>query len=99
VTGHLFVVEGTPLCLACLAGLAVGAAAGALSAALVVFANLPPFIATLGVMGITRGAAFLVTEGRFYDLSARLPSGTTLVGLPLAAWPGVLMMLLATLFQ
>ena len=68
ITGHVFVIENWPLWAACGAGLGIGFAAGALAALLVVGAHLPPFIATLGVMGITRGAAFLITEGRFYDL-------------------------------
>jgi len=99
ITGHLFVIEGWPLWFACAAGLAVGVASGAAAAALVVMANLPPFIATLGVMGVTRGAAFLITEGRFYDLSQRLPAGTAPFGLPLSAWPGVVMLVLACIFQ
>jgi len=99
ITGHLFVLNGWPLWAACAAGLAVGFACGAVSAALVVAANLPPFIATLGMMGIARGAAFLITEGRFYDLSSRLPAGTAPLGVSLSAWPGVVMLLLAAAFQ
>jgi ribose/xylose/arabinose/galactoside ABC-type transport system permease subunit len=99
VTGHLFVVEGWHLGVACSAGLSVGVVAGAVSAVLVIAAKLPPFIATLGVMGIARGAAFLVTEGRFYDLSQRLPAGTAPLGIALAAWPGAVMLIFATVFQ
>ena len=99
VTGHLFVIEGWGLWTAALAGLAVGCMCGALAAVLVVAANLPPFIATLGVMGMTRGAAFLITEGRFYDLSQRLPAGTAPLGVPLPAWPGLAMLLFATIFE
>jgi ribose transport system permease protein len=99
ITGHLFVSLGWPLWLACACGLGVGLVSGAMAAALVVSARLPPFIATLGIMGIARGAAFLITEGRFYDLSSRLPADTAPLGLPLAAWPGLLMLLLAVVFQ
>jgi ribose/xylose/arabinose/galactoside ABC-type transport system permease subunit len=99
VTGHLFVLSGWSLWAACAAGIATGIAAGGLSAALVVTASLPPFIATLGVMGIARGAAFLITEGRFYDLSQQLPAGMRPLGIPLAVWPGVIMLALATVFQ
>jgi ribose/xylose/arabinose/galactoside ABC-type transport system permease subunit len=99
VAGHLFVVVGTPLWLASTAALAVGVATGALTAALIVGARLPPFIATLGVMGIARGAAFLITEGRFYDLSRWAVAGAAPFGVPLSAWPGVLMIALAALFQ
>jgi len=99
ITGHLFTIEGWPLGLAIAAGLATGLASGALAAALVVLGRLPPFIATLGVMGIARGAAFLITEGRFYDLSRWLAAGTAPLGVPLSAWPGLLMIVLAALFQ
>jgi ribose transport system permease protein len=61
--------------------------------------RLPPFIATLGMMGIARGVAFLITEGRYYDLSARLPADTAPLGIPLAAWPGALMIVLAVIFE
>lgn len=99
VTGHLFAAAGWSLGAAMLAGIAAGFASGALAAALVVLVRLPPFIATLGIMGITRGAAFLITEGRFYDLSARLPEGYAPLGVPLNAWPGVVMLVLAVCFH
>ena len=53
----------------------MGLLAGAVTAALVVLVGLPPFIATLGMMGIARGAAFVITEGRFFDVSGKLPPG------------------------
>jgi ribose/xylose/arabinose/galactoside ABC-type transport system permease subunit len=99
ITGHLFVTEGWPLSAACAAGVVTGFTAGGLAAVLVVAVRLPPFIATLGVMGIARGVAFLITEGRFYDLSQRLPAGTAPLGVPLPAWPGVVMLALAAVFQ
>jgi ribose transport system permease protein len=98
ITGHLFVTAGWTLLPACLGGLAVGVACGGLAAWLVVSVKLPPFIATLGIMGIARGAAFLITQGRFYDLSQHLAAAAPL-GLPLAVWPGVLMLGLAAVFQ
>jgi ribose transport system permease protein len=99
VTGHTFVVAGWPLTAACAAGLCVGLLTGATAAVLVVLIKLPPFIATLGTMGIARGAAFLITEGRFYDLSARIPADMAPLGIALNLWPGVLMLALATGFQ
>jgi ribose transport system permease protein len=98
-TGHVYVAAGLPLPLAVAAGLAVGLAVGAASAGLVVGVGLPPFIATLGTMGIARGLAFLVTEGRFYDLSAHLPRGAAPLGIALGAWPGLLMLALAAAFH
>jgi ribose/xylose/arabinose/galactoside ABC-type transport system permease subunit len=99
ITGHLFTVEGWPLGAAMAAGLATGVASGGVAAALVVVARLPPFIATLGVMGIARGAAFLITEGRFYDLSRWVAAGAAPLGVALSAWPGLLMVVLAAVFQ
>lgn len=99
VTSGLFVESGWPLGAAMAAGLVTGVAAGILSSALVVFARLPPFIATLGVMGITRGAAFIITEGRYFDVSSKLVGGWRPLGLP-ADWVAPLvMLLLAVLFQ
>ncbi len=99
VTGHLFVDLHLPLAIAAGAGVLVGLCTGALAAGLIVVVRLPPFIATLGVMGIARGLAFLFTEGRFYDVSARLPASTTFLGVGLSAWPGLVMLLLAVVFQ
>jgi ribose transport system permease protein len=99
ITGHLFTVEGWPLWVAVAVGVATGIGSGALAAALVVFTRLPPFIATLGVMGIARGAAFLITEGRFYDLSRWVAAGAAPLGIPLSAWPGLLMIGLASVFE
>jgi ribose transport system permease protein len=99
VTGQLFVEAQWPLAAAIGAGLAVGLASGGLAAGLIVGAGLPPFIATLGTMGIARGLAFLITEGRFYDLSRDLAADAAPLGIPLAAWPGVLMIVLAVVFQ
>src|SRR5437773_7885469 len=54
VMADLFVTASWPLGASVAIGLLVGLAAGLLSAALIVLARLPPFIATLGVMGIAR---------------------------------------------
>jgi ribose/xylose/arabinose/galactoside ABC-type transport system permease subunit len=99
VTGHLYVAEDWPLLPCALAGLAVGVLAGTLSSILVVLVRLPPFIATLGVMGITRGLAFIVTEGRYYDLSGKLPKGWAPFGLPPDWLAPLVMVALALLFQ
>lgn len=99
VAGKLFVEGGYALPASLAAGLAVGVLAGAVTAALVVLVGLPPFIATLGMMGIARGAAFVITEGRFFDVSGKLPPGWQPLGIPIA-WlaPGV-MIVLAVVFQ
>lgn len=99
VCGHVFVVEQWPLVLAVGAGLGMGLLAGAMTTVLVVAVRLPPFIATLGIMGIARGIALLVTEGRFYDLSQRLPADFAPLGISLSIWPGVIMIGLAAVFH
>jgi ribose/xylose/arabinose/galactoside ABC-type transport system permease subunit len=99
VCGALFVESGWPLLPSAIAALGVGLAAGVLSSILVVAVGLPPFIATLGVMGITRGSAFIITEGRYFDLSSRMPGGWRPFGLP-AEWVAPLIMIaLALVFQ
>jgi ribose/xylose/arabinose/galactoside ABC-type transport system permease subunit len=53
-----------PLALALAAGLAAGAGCGLANGLLVTLGRLPPFIATLGMMSVARGAALLYTDGR-----------------------------------
>jgi ribose/xylose/arabinose/galactoside ABC-type transport system permease subunit len=99
VCAGLFVDAGWPLGLAMAAALGSGLAAGALSAVLIVAVKLPPFIATLGVMGISRGLAFIITEGRYFDVSSKLVGGWQPLGLP-ADWVAPLVMIaLALLFH
>ena len=99
VTGSLFVNAHWSLASSALAGVMTGAVCGAASAVLVVLAGLPPFIATLGVMGIARGAAFIITEGRYFDVSGALPPGWHLAGVPLDWTSPLLMIALALVFQ
>lgn len=99
VTGHLVVVDQWALLPSAGAGILAGAAAGLLTAVLVVKVKLPPFIATLGVMGIARGLAFIITEGQYYDVSGRLPAGFQPLGLPTDWLAPVVMFAMAVLFQ
>jgi ribose/xylose/arabinose/galactoside ABC-type transport system permease subunit len=99
VCGALFVDAGWGLGTSLLVSLLVGLGSGAVSAILIVLVKLPPFIATLGVMGITRGLAFIITEGQYFDLSSKLPGGWRPLGLP-ADWVAPLVMIgLAIVFQ
>jgi ribose/xylose/arabinose/galactoside ABC-type transport system permease subunit len=99
ICGGLFVNAAWPLELAMAAALGVGLAAGAVSSVLIVAVGLPPFIATLGIMGITRGAAFIITEGRYFDLSSRLVGGWRPLGLPPDWVAPAVMVALAIVFQ
>jgi ribose transport system permease protein len=99
VTGGLFVDGGWSLGPAMAAGLAAGIATGLLSAALIVGVKLPPFIATLGVMGIARGAAFIVTQGQYFDVSSKLVGGWHPLGIPSDWVAPLIMVALAIIFQ
>ena len=55
---------GQPAMVAIPAALAAGTACGLLNGLLISFGRLPPFIVTLGMMSVARGAALVFTEGR-----------------------------------
>ena len=50
-------------------------------------------------MGIARGAAFIITKGRYFDVSGALPPGWRLLGIPLDWTSPILMIVLALIFQ
>jgi ribose/xylose/arabinose/galactoside ABC-type transport system permease subunit len=90
-------MAGWPLALAVLAGLITGALAGLGSGLLITRGKLPPFIATLGMMSVARGAALLFTEGRpisGFSESLRSLSTGRVLGIPV---PVLLTILLYTL--
>jgi ribose transport system permease protein len=55
---------GQPVVVAVLGAVTVGIGCGLLNGLLVSLGRLPPFIATLGMMSVARGAALVLTEGR-----------------------------------
>lgn len=61
--GHLITKLGMPVGVGLLATILLGVVIGCLNAALVAVMDLPPFIATLGTMMITRGLGSLLTGG------------------------------------
>jgi ribose/xylose/arabinose/galactoside ABC-type transport system permease subunit len=99
VAGGLFVEAHWSLAASAGAGMLAALASGLLSAVLIVVVGLPPFIATLGVMGIARGVAFIITEGRYFDVSSALAPGWNLAGIPLDWMSPILMIGLALAFQ
>jgi ribose/xylose/arabinose/galactoside ABC-type transport system permease subunit len=99
VAGDLFVAHGWSLGASSTVALGVGLTAGVVNALLVVLARLPPFIATLGVMGMARGAAFIITEGQYFDLSSTLPAHWRVLGLPPEWLAPILMVALCLVVQ
>ena len=55
--------HGLPLALGLLIPLLVGAATGIVNGVLIAFGGLPPFIATLGTLGIAQGLALTLSNG------------------------------------
>jgi ribose transport system permease protein len=61
--------QPVPVVVAIAAGLGVGALCGLINGLLITQAQLPPFIVTLGMMGICRGLAKIWTDAQNIDLS------------------------------
>jgi ribose transport system permease protein len=56
--------SGVPLLPSVVIGLGVGLLCGLVNGVLISWGRLPPFISTLGMMSVARGAALLYTDGR-----------------------------------
>ncbi|GAA2611257.1 substrate-binding domain-containing protein [Actinomadura fulvescens] len=55
--------HGVPWPVALVVAIAVGIAAGLVNGALITYGKLPPFIATLAMLGVARGLALVISEG------------------------------------
>lgn len=63
VVGSMAMVQsGLPLVLGIIVGILVGAAIGTVNGVLITRMGLPPFIATLGMLGVARGLTFIVSN-------------------------------------
>ena len=88
-------IEGANLLLeftvfgACVAGIAVGLTLGMFNGVMVTQFRIPPFVATLGMLGIARGLTNLWTDGHpitaLGDRFGQIGRGTFL-GLPMPVW-------------
>lgn len=67
VIGALIQVDVDPF-FATLAGLATWTLAGLVNGIVITRGNIPPFIATLGMLGIARGLALVITKGVSYQV-------------------------------
>ena len=63
VVGYVMVNLQLPLTVGILTGLLVGGLVGILNGLLIIKTRVPPFIVTLGMMGVARGAALVITKG------------------------------------
>lgn len=63
VTAQLL-AAGIPISVATAAGLAIGLALGVFNGVLVAYFGIPPFITTLGMLGMARGLVLLITDAR-----------------------------------
>ncbi|MFB4314283.1 substrate-binding domain-containing protein [Actinomadura sp. 21ATH] len=68
--------HGLPWPIAVVLAIVVGVAAGLVNGALITYGKLPPFIATLAMLGIARGLALVISEGS----PIALPEAVTHVG-------------------
>lgn len=66
VTIGFLIENGYPPLLATLAGIVVGTLCGLINGIIIAKGRIPPFIATLGMMGIARGLALVITKGVSY---------------------------------
>jgi ribose transport system permease protein len=91
-------VHGWPAILAIVVALLVGVALGSFNGVLVAFAKLPPFIVTLGMLGIARGVVLVLTNASTVQ---PLPSSFgdiangNFLGLPNLLWIFVVVVLIA----
>ncbi|MFI6516818.1 substrate-binding domain-containing protein [Spirillospora sp. NPDC050679] len=67
---------GVPWPLALVLAIVVGVAAGLVNGALIAYGKLPPFIATLAMLGVARGLALVISDGS----PIALPSAVTHLG-------------------
>src|SRR5947207_5621288 len=88
ITAELL-VHGMGIVPAILVGLAAGAAIGVFNGALVAYVKLPPFIVTLGMLGIARGVVLVLTNASTVqplpDSFGNIANGSFL-GLPNLLW-------------
>jgi ribose transport system permease protein len=96
----LLLAHGWPVALGILVGLAVGTALGVVNGLLVARAKLPPFIVTLGMLGIARGVVLVITDASTIQplppSFGALANGN-LLGIPNLLWVFVLVIVIVAI--
>jgi ribose transport system permease protein len=97
VTAELL-YHGVPIPIAILGGLALAVVAGLINGGLVAYAGLPPFIVTLGMLGIARGVVLVFTNANTIqplpNAFSNIANGT-IIGVPNLLWLFVIVAVLA----
>lgn len=78
-----------PIFFALLIGLGAGALMGYVNGAITAYGRIPPFVATLGMMTVARGAALLYSGGRpigYLKPSFTYLGGGYFIGIPVPIW-------------
>lgn len=86
VTIGWLIENGVDPRIATCAGLAMGTFAGWVNGMVITRGNVPPFIATLGMLGIARGMALVITKGVSYQVLEPIflfIGNSKLIGLPI----------------
>lgn len=99
VVGFVMVRLGMPIWICILAGLVVGAVVGSFNGFLITRTGVPPFIITLGMMGLARGLALVITKG---STISGLPESYLNLGqgyLGPVPYPVIIMLVLAVLIH
>lgn len=63
MTGILLSKMGFPIIISIVLAMAIGASVGFLNGLIISKAGVPPFVVTLGMMGVARGIALVITKG------------------------------------
>jgi ribose transport system permease protein len=87
MTVALLSAQGLPVSVAVLGGLAVGTVGGIVNGVLIATFDIPPFIATIGTLGMYQGLALVLTDGQsVVDMSPAIPAffSARLLGIPSA---------------
>jgi ribose transport system permease protein len=97
VTAELL-YHGVPIPIAILGGLALAVVGGLINGVLVAYAGLPPFIVTLGVLGIARGVVLVFTNANTIqplpNAFSNIANGT-IIGVPNLLWIFVIVAVIA----
>lgn len=99
VVGYVLVKLQLPIWASILAGLGVGALVGLINGTLVIRTGVAPFIITLGMMGLARGFALVITKG---STISGLPPTYLALGqgyLGLVPYPVIIMLILAVVIH